>query len=76
MLVNGDTPSWWYNMHFAKCDFLDWIMKEGLDDVGELAIPNLGDNIPQLTTRHECQQIVPIFQWKLAEIVEYNCLFC
>jgi hypothetical protein len=41
-------------------------MKEGLDDFGELAMPNLGDNIPQLTARHKCQQIVPIFQWKLA----------
>jgi hypothetical protein len=41
-------------------------MEERLDDFGELAVPNLGDNIPQLTARHKCQQIVPIFQWKLA----------
>jgi hypothetical protein len=43
-------------------------MEERLNDVGELAVPNLGDNIPKLTAWHKCQQIVPIFQWKLAEI--------
>jgi hypothetical protein len=43
-------------------------MEERLDDVGELAVPNLGDNIPKLTAWHGRQQIVPIFQWQLTEI--------
>jgi hypothetical protein len=44
-------------------------VEKRLNDVGELAVPYLGDNIPKLTARHKCQQIVPIFPWKLAEIV-------
>jgi hypothetical protein len=69
-LVTRDTSSWWNYLHFAKCNFSDWIMKEELDDVGEFAIPNFRDNIPKLTARYQCQQIVPIFQWKFAEIME------
>jgi hypothetical protein len=46
-----------------------------LDDLSEVVVPNFGDNNSQLTARHQCQQIVPIFQWKLAEIVEL-CLVC
>jgi hypothetical protein len=52
-LVTGDIPSWRNYFHFSKCDFPDWIMEEGLDDVGELAVANLGDNISKLTARHK-----------------------
>jgi hypothetical protein len=64
--ITGDIPSWRNYFHSAKCDYPDWIMEEGLDNVGKLAVPNLGYTIPKLTARHKCQQIVPIFQWKLA----------
>jgi hypothetical protein len=46
-----------------------------LNDVGELSVPNLGDNIPKLIALHKCQQIVPIFLWKLAENVVVKLFF-
>jgi hypothetical protein len=45
-------------------------MKERLEDVSELAVPNLAGNVSQLAAWHECQQIEPIFQWKLTEIFD------
>jgi hypothetical protein len=65
--VTADTWSWRNYPHLAKCDFVVF-MEEGLNDVGELAVPNLGDNISQLTAWHGCQQMEPIFQWELTEI--------
>jgi hypothetical protein len=65
--VAEDTSSWPNYTHCAKCYF-GVPMEEGLDDVRELAVPYLGDNISKLIAWHGCQQIVPIFQWELAEI--------
>jgi hypothetical protein len=61
-----DTWSWRNCQHFAKGDFAVF-MKKRLDDAGELAVPNLGDNISQLNAWHKCQKMEPIFQWELAE---------
>jgi hypothetical protein len=45
-------------------------MKERLEDASELEVPNLVSNVPQLVAWHQCQQIEPVFQWKLAEIFD------
>jgi hypothetical protein len=63
-LVTGYFWSWRNYFHFAKGDFSDFIMKERLDDSSESIVANFRDNIPKLIARHECQQVVPILQWK------------
>jgi hypothetical protein len=47
-----------------------------------LVVANFRDNIPKLTSWYKFQEIIPIFQWKLTEIVwSYdsfsfpNCIF-
>jgi hypothetical protein len=49
------------------------IVEERLDNAGESAVPNLGDNLAKLIAWHQCQHVVPIFQWELAEIVLVVC---
>jgi hypothetical protein len=66
--ITGHPGSWCDNSHFANCVFAN-IMQEWLDNAGESAVPNLWDNLAKLCAWHQCQQIVPIFQRELAEIV-------